>query len=287
LLTAADQSPADLHAPCHAEVDGQRINVLSPDDAVARVRARLLSGLGFTFATLNLDHLVKRRRDPAFRVAYSRATLVCADGAPIVALGRAQAPGLRRTTGADLLRPLCAMAAREGVRVAFFGSSSEIMSAAIAQLRGEFAGLDVAISESPAFGFDPTSAEAQAAGARIAASGARLCFVCLGAPKQELFADLLAQDHADIGFIGVGAAVDFIVGAQLRAPKLTQKLGMEWLWRTATDPRRLAGRYAECALLLARILVTGFGKGHRPAPRGQEFPAAGLGFGGGAVMTVA
>jgi len=252
----ADALYADVNTRSDvAEVDGQIINILNPDEAVAAVRARLLSGLGFTFATLNLDHLVKRRTSEAFRDAYARATLVCADGAPIVALGRGQAPGLRRTTGADLVLPLCAMAEREGLAVAFFGSSEEVMAGATARLREEFPELRIAFVESPAYGFDPVSPEAAAAGARIAASGAKLVFVCLGAPKQEVFADRIAQDHPGIGFIGVGAAVDFIVGAQVRAPGWMRRLGLEWFWRAASNPRRLAGRYALCALMLARIVI--------------------------------
>ena len=255
MWTKAESSSFKLFVSDLAEVDGQRINVLTPADAVARIRSRLLGGQGFTFATLNLDHLVKLRRDPAFRAAYSRATMVSADGAPVVALGRGQEPRLRRTTGADLLRPLCAMAAREGLSVGFFGSTEQILSDAIVQIRKELPELRVNFCESPAFAFDPLSAEAKAAGARIAASGAKLCFICLGAPKQEIFADILAQEHAGLGLIGVGAAVDFIVGAQVRAPRAMRALGLEWLWRAASNPRRLGGRYAECALLLARLVI--------------------------------
>ena len=256
MWTVADTLDADFNARSDvAEVDGQLINILNPDEAVAVVRGRLLSGLGFTFATLNLDHLVKRRADPAFRKAYARATLVSADGAPIVALGRGQTPSLRRTTGADLVLPLCAMAEREGLPVAFFGSTETILSGATARLREKFPELRIAYMESPAFGFDPFSDEAAAAGARIAASGAKLVFVCLGAPKQEVFADRLAQTCAGIGFIGVGAAVDFIVGAQARAPQWMRRAGVEGFWRAASNPRRLAGRYARCALLLARIVI--------------------------------
>jgi len=256
MWTVADTLYANFdNVSDHVDVDGQFINVLNPDQAVATVRSRLLSGFGFTFATLNLDHLVKRRADPAFRAAYARATLVSADGAPIVALGRAQAPSLRRVTGADLLRPLCAMAEREGLPVAFFGSSQPALDGAAARLRAEFPELRIVFAESPAFGFDPFSDAAAEAGARIVASGAKLVFLCLGAPKQELFADRLAQTHAGVGFIGVGAAVDFIVGAQKRAPRAMRRLGLEWLWRVASNPRRLAGRYAKCALLLARIVI--------------------------------
>ncbi len=255
MWTAAETPSFHVSASRFAEVDGQVINVLNPDDAVASVRSRLLAGLGFTFATLNLDHLVKLRRDRDFRAAYARATFVSADGAPIVALGRRQSPSLRRATGADLLRPLCAMAAREGLPVGFFGSSEEAMGAAIAKLIKEFPGLRVVFRESPAFGFDPFSEEARAAGARMAASGAKLCFICLGAPKQEVFADQVARYHGAIGLIGVGAAMDFIAGAQRRAPRLMRELGVEWLWRAASNPRRLGARYAQCAFLLGRIVA--------------------------------
>lgn len=256
MWTVAETLSADFDSRADvAEVDGQFVNVMNPGDAVAAARARLRAGLGFTFATLNLDHLVKRRADPAFRAAYARATLVSADGAPIVALGRGQAPALRRTTGADLLRPLCALAEREGFAVAFFGSTEAVLRRAAGRLREEFPGLRIALLESPAFGFDPFSDEAGLAGERIAASGAKLVFVCLGAPKQELFADRIAQVHRDIGFIGVGASADFIADAQVRAPRAMRRLGLEWLWRAVSDPRRLAGRYAQCALLLARILI--------------------------------
>jgi len=256
MWTVADTLEANFNARWDiAEVDGQFINVLNPEEALAAVRARLRLGVGFTFATLNVDHLVKRRADAAFREAYARATLVCADGAPIVALGRGQAPGLTRTTGADLMPPLCAMAARDGVSVAFFGSSDPVMARAVALLRRKYPDLRIAHVESPALGFDPFSDEAAAAGARIAASGAKLVFVCLGAPKQELFADRLARIYPDIGFIGVGAAVDFMGGAQRRAPRWMRRFGLEWVWRLASNPHRLAGRYARCALLLTRLVI--------------------------------
>jgi len=236
-----------------ARVDGQPINILDLDDALHSVRVRLRARLGFTFATLNLDHLVKLRADGAFRAAYARATFVSADGAPVAALARSQVPHIRRTTGADLLVPLCQLAARDGVPVALFGSTEQSLGRAAARLRELAPGLEIALLVSPPFGFDPRSAEADAFGAAIARSGAQLCFVCLGAPKQEIFADRMAQFHPTIGFVGVGAAADFQSGAQLRAPRLVGSIGLEWAWRLACQPRRMAWRYAQCAALLARI----------------------------------
>jgi exopolysaccharide biosynthesis WecB/TagA/CpsF family protein len=239
----------------YAKVDGHGVNVLNPDEAIHQVRSRLLAGRGFTFSTLNLDHLVKLRRDEAFRAAYSRATLVSADGAPVVVMCRTQAPAIQRTTGADLVRPLCQMAAREKIPVAFFGSTMQSLELAAAKLCHEFPGLLIASLVSPPFGFDPASQEAGSLGAQLARSGARLCFVCLGAPKQEKFADRMAQAFPEIGFVSVGAAVDFVAGTQVRAPRLAQAFGMEWLWRLCGNPRRLTSRYVQCALLFGRLLI--------------------------------
>ena len=237
-------------APALATIDGQAINLATQDDLVARISARAQSGQGFCLFTLNLDHLVKRRADPAFRAAYGRASFVSADGAPVVALARRQGAHLTRTTGADLIAPLCAMAAREGLPLFLFGSSQDLLVTAAEELRRRFPRLLIAGCEAPPFGFDPLSPAADAAADRMAASGAKLCLIALGAPKQELFADRLLARHPGLGCLCIGAALDFIAGGQKRAPMLAQSLGLEWVWRLATDPRRLFARYARCALLM-------------------------------------
>jgi exopolysaccharide biosynthesis WecB/TagA/CpsF family protein len=260
-----------------AQIDGHAINIVTEDDAVACVRARLRAGRGFSFATLNLDHLVKLRGDSAFRAAYARMHFVCADGAPVAALARNETPMIERVTGADLLIPLCRMAARDKMPIALIGSTRESLESAAIRLRALAPGLEIAFSHSPAFGFDPSSEEADSCGEAIAASGARLCFVCFGAPKQEMFADRMVRRHGGIGFIGVGAAVDFQSGAQVRAPRLFQALGMEWFWRLAMQPRRLAGRYWQCAALLLALRI---GSGLRPFLASEGRASWGRGGGG-------
>lgn len=236
-----------------AIVDGQAINIGTLSEAVERVVERAAQGRGFSFFTLNLDHLVKLRGDRAFREAYRRATFISADGAPVVALARKQGARLQRTTGADMVLPLCAAAAARNIPVYLFGCTQESLAGSIAHLRKRFPQLDIRGAMSPEFGFDPESAEADAAGAAIAASGAALCFVALGAPKQEIFADRMAQQHKGVGFVCIGAALDFLSGAQVRAPRVMQVAGLEWLWRLSGNPRRLAARYGRCAALLAEL----------------------------------
>lgn len=256
LTGSAPLSPAPL-----ARVDGYAVNVSTLPEAVSRILQHARAGLGFTVFTLNLDHLVKLRIDARFRQAYRRADFVTADGGPIVELARRQGARLERTTGADLVVPLCQAAEREGVPVFLFGASDRSLDGARRRLKAQFPRLDVRGCEAPPLGFDPTSPAADEAGARIAASGARLCFVAFGAPKQELFADRMASRTSGVGWVCIGAALDFLAGEQKRAPKLFQRLGLEWAYRCALSPRRLGLRYARCAALYARLSLAGL---HRP-----------------------
>lgn len=241
--------------PAVAQIDGQAINLASQADALRALTAAARGRAGFSFFTLNLDHLVKRRADAAFRAAYTRATFVSADGAPVVRLCRREAPQMQRATGADIIGPLCAAAAAQGLRLYLFGSTQSSLDQAAAALRARYSGLVIAGAEAPAFGFDPLSAAADAAADRIAASGAHIALIALGAPKQEIFADHALARCPRVGFACIGAALDFISGEQGRAPRLFRATGMEWLWRLAGNPRRLAARYWQCALLLSDLAV--------------------------------
>ena len=180
--------------------------------------------------------------------------MVSADGWPVAALARREGAAVERVTGADLVVPLCAAAARERIPIFLFGSTDESLAGASAELRRKFPMLDVRGMKSPPMDFDPMSPSAVTMAELIAASGARLCFVALGAPKQEFFADAMAARFPEIGFLCVGAALDFISGHQRRAPKIMRTLNTEWLWRTMVNPRRLAARYASCAVVLVEVL---------------------------------
>ncbi|MGQ0672238.1 MAG: WecB/TagA/CpsF family glycosyltransferase [Hyphomicrobium sp.] len=239
-----------------ATIDGWPITLADEAQTVGEVIAAAGSGEGFAVFTLNLDHLVKLRREPRFRHAYRIARYITADGAPVARLARWQDTTIMRTTGADLVEPLSAAAAAKGLSVYLFGTSPEVLARAGRELaeRTDFA-LDIAGSASPGRDFDPEGPEADAALERIAASGAKLCFVALGAPKQEVFAARAVEKGVKVGFVCIGAALDFLAGAQIRAPRMLRSNGLEWLWRLVTSPRRLATRYVRCAVVLADIVL--------------------------------
>ena len=147
-------------------------------------------------------------------------------------------------------------AAEEGLSVYLFGTTAETLASVSQRLtRQSQHTLNIAGAVAPPFGFDPTGPEADAALDRIAESGARICFVALGSYKGELFAARGVERGIRTGFVCVGAALDFISGQQVRAPKTVQRARMEWAWRLASNPKKLASRYAKCALLLPVIAL--------------------------------
>ena len=238
-------------------VDGRdlSINHASFDSLINAVTARLRVGEGFSVATLNLDHLVKLRESVAFRDAYVATDFVVADGNPIVWLSRLAGRRVELVPGSELVMPLCALTARLSVPVALYGSDAATLTAVAGRLEALHPGLRVVWQKAPPFGFDPAGPDATRDAVAIGASGARLCFIALGAPRQEIFAVRARSLAPACGFVSIGAGLDFIVGAQIRAPVWMQRLALEWFWRLLGNPRRLAGRYAACAVLLPRLVV--------------------------------
>lgn len=238
-------------------ISGERISVNVPTWAVlqARVAERLAQRQGFALATLNLDHLVKLRASPHFRSAYAAQDLVTADGNPIVWMSRLAGRPVELIPGSDAIMPLARLAAQQGVTLALVGSTDAALSAAKSYLEREVRDLEVAITIAPPMGFDPNGPAAEEIFARLTASGAGLCFVALGAPKQEIFAAVGRRKAPQMGFASIGAGLDFFAGRQKRAPRWVRRFAIEWLWRAASSPRRLAPRYAKClAILPGQIL---------------------------------
>ncbi|MBU2994042.1 WecB/TagA/CpsF family glycosyltransferase [Octadecabacter sp. B2R22] len=215
---------------------------------------RFSDGSGFSVATLNLDHVVKLRRDADFRAAYSAHSHITADGNPICWLCHlAGQKDVTLVPGSEVIDPLGALAAQHGIKVGLFGSQEPSLQAAAQGLKRAHPQIDIAMIRAPGMGFDPEGTEADAAIAAIAQSGVRLVFIALGAPKQEKFAAYAQDVLPQVGFVSIGAGLDFISGQQTRAPSWVRAIAAEWLWRMLGNPRRLVGRYASCIAILPSL----------------------------------
>ncbi len=227
-----------------------RVNVANTAALLAQVKQRLAQRSGFALATINLDHLVKLAHSAEFRASYAAHDLIVADGNPIVWLSHLARRPVSLVPGSDMVLPLAQAAANAGVGVALIGSTQAALDAACEHLMRTVPGLIVTLKIAPAMGFDPRGEAADRILREIAARDIGLCFIALGAPKQEAFAARGRALAPRTGFASVGAGLDFLAGSQNRAPRWVRAIAMEWLWRALSSPRRLIPRYAACAAIL-------------------------------------
>lgn len=246
---------ADPTVPARRAVSlfGLAIDALTMDETVDRIDRLVQAGGVHQHVAVNVDKVVKAERDPGLRAIINACDVVSADGQPIVwasrLLGR---PLPERVTGIDLMERLIARAAVTGHRVAFLGARREVVEAVAARATRDHPELNVAIARD---GYWTQDAEADVA-ASIAAARPDMLFLAIPSPAKERF---LARwkDVIGAGFVmGVGGSFDVYVGAIPRAPRLLQRLGLEWLHRLSREPRRMWRRYlVEDAAFIPLVLT--------------------------------
>lgn len=194
--------------------------------------------------TPNVDYVVRSRRDNRFRDAINAADLRVPDGMWIVYASRLAGRPLRASVTGRLLLPRLARVCRDrGRSIGIVGAAAGVAAMAAGRLEADFPGLQVRHAISPPMGFvvgSPADLEIVAA---LRAKPVDLLFVALGAPKQEIW---MLEHRADLPgtvLIGVGAGVDIVAGRFREAPRWMTRVGFEWLFRLAQEPRRLARRY--------------------------------------------
>ncbi len=204
-----------------------------------------LDGSGKHFVTTpNVDHVIRLKKDPEFAAIYKDASLVIADGMPLIWSSKLLGKPLKeRVAGSDLFPLLCELSARDGRSVYFLGSMPGVAEKAAENLAKRFPGFNMAGCYSPPFGFEKSEEHNELIVRKINESGADILFVALGAPKQEKWTHKYLPLLNVKAALCVGASIDFEAGVIQRAPEWMQKTGFEWLWRVFQDPKRLWKRY--------------------------------------------
>ena len=241
-----------MHA--RQEVFGVAVDSVDQRGAIGAILERARDDRPGYVVTPNLDHVMKLRSDAEFRNAYRNASLILPDGHPLLWMARLRGKRIHLVTGSDLVVPLCEAASQEARSVFLFGSTFEAVTTCARKLHANDNALDIAGVYAPTSGFENDAEERAEALHAIKAAAPDLLFVALGAPRQEIWAH---NNVAELGcqIVCVGAALDFVAGTQRRAPLPFRKLGLEWLWRAATQPRRLGLRYATILCWLPLLVV--------------------------------
>jgi N-acetylglucosaminyldiphosphoundecaprenol N-acetyl-beta-D-mannosaminyltransferase len=194
--------------------------------------------------TPNVDHIVRLEKDGEFKNAYDNASLVLADGMPLVFASKlARNRIIQKISGSDIFLDLIKLTDENDLSLFLLGASEETGIKAKEKLKEAFPKLKIAGRYSPPFGFEKDEIENEKIIEMINRAAPDFLFLFLGTPKQEIWI------HQNINKLKVkmafcvGATLDFYVGNQKRAPVWMQKSGLEWLWRMLSNPKRLVKRY--------------------------------------------
>ena len=222
---------------------GVMVNAVDQEEAVRRIMAAADGPTPFAGTALAVHGVMTGEQDPEHRARLNGLDLVVPDGQPVRwALNRLYGTGLRdRVYGPDLMLAVCGAAEARGYGVYLYGSTRDVLDKLVGRLHERFPELIISGAEPSKFA-RLSPGEKAATVARIRNSGARITFVGLGCPKQEVWA-YEYREALGIPVLAVGAAFDFHAGTTPQAPAWMQRRGLEWLFRLRTDPRRLWKRY--------------------------------------------
>lgn len=224
---------------------GGVVDPITPAEMLAATEAFLAGGGTAVIANHNSHSLFLLPRTPALRSFFEDADLVQIDSLPMILWGRLLGLPVgreHRSTYLDWREDFWATARDRGWRVFHVGGAAGVGETAAAEIRRRFPGVNLA-ERNGYFDIDPRSAESVALRKDIAAFDPDVILVGMGMPRQEAWIAANRPLIARGVFFPVGAAFDYEAGVQSAAPRWTGKLGVEWLYRLLSQPRRLAFRY--------------------------------------------
>jgi exopolysaccharide biosynthesis WecB/TagA/CpsF family protein len=222
---------------------GVLVNVIDLETAAQQALAAARDCRSLAVTALAVHGVMTGVSDPEQRYRLNHLDIVTPDGQPVRwALRLLHGARLKqRVYGPDLTLRLCQGAAQQHLPVYFYGSSEAVLQKLEQNLRQRFPDLSIVGLEPSRF--RPLSpAERDQVIERIRQSGARIVFVGLGCPRQEVWA-YEYRDRLNLPVLAVGAAFDFLSGNKPQAPKWMQSHGLEWLFRLSQEPSRLWRRY--------------------------------------------
>lgn len=227
---------------------GIAVDLLNYETAVGLILEHASKqGRPLSVLSANLDHLFHFGVGARWEGTLSNPKLewlTLIDGAPLVSkAAKLVGHSWPRLAGSDLIESILGGAAAKGLTVGFLGGRSETQQSALVVLRSAHPTLRVAGLWAPERGELTDPSACARLHAEIRAAGVDILVVCMGKPRQELWISQYGHLTGAKVLLAFGAVIDFLAGDLRRAPALVKGAGLEWAWRLALEPRRLAKRY--------------------------------------------
>jgi N-acetylglucosaminyldiphosphoundecaprenol N-acetyl-beta-D-mannosaminyltransferase len=223
---------------------GVRIDSAGLTESAERILDASANGTPCSVYLCNAYNLALASRDCDYRSALNKGDLNLGDGWPVRAISRLRffKPISEAPIGSDLVVRICQEGQQLGTTHGFIGSNQTVLTDLAARLRATL-GSELRITVlDPLVNSDSIDTLVDRAYEALRTDPPDVVWVGLGTPKQDYFVEALQRRLPGI-YIAVGAAFDFLSGHKRRAPRAVRYLGLEWLHRLLTEPRRLWRRY--------------------------------------------
>ena len=213
-----------------------QISGVTMDGSIAAIDEFIQSRSPHHVVTSDASSIVRAQEDEEFREVLNRADMVTPDGVGVVWMGRLlDLPLYERVSGCDMVERIAGLAAAKGYSIYLLGARPGVAEKAGRNLQGQWPGLRIAGAQHGYFSDEEEPGVLEA----IREAKPDVLFVALGIPRQEKWIRAHLEDLGVPVAIGVGGSFDVIAGEVKRAPRWVQRMGLEWLYRTVREPRRL------------------------------------------------
>ena len=204
--------------------------------------------------TINPEMISAAQSNPEFADIIKKAELVVADGIGVEIGLKILGYSIKRIAGIDLGKALIEKFTASGKSVAMIGAKPGVVDSAIVNLTKEYQNLNVVYSHDGYFDNDEDIIES------VISANPDLILVALGSPKQEFFIHNIKEKLPNSTLIGLGGSFDVWAGVVERAPKIYQKLGLEWLYITLKEPKRFKRIFPTLPLFVLKVLKERFSR---------------------------
>lgn len=236
------------------ELFGLNIDTLSFEEAINEAKNLIDGDKVSQIVTINPEMFEYANKDSDFLNLIKEAELVIPDGVGVKIALKINGCNVDRIPGVDFAKRLLKESAMNSIPVAIIGAKEEIIVKAIENLQKEISGLNIVYYHNGYFESDSDIY------AELNQKSPKLILVAMGAPKQEKFIYNAKQVLKPALMIGIGGSLDVWSGVVKRAPKVFQKLGLEWLYRTVTQPERFKRIFPTLPLFLIKAFNYKFSK---------------------------
>jgi N-acetylglucosaminyldiphosphoundecaprenol N-acetyl-beta-D-mannosaminyltransferase len=243
-LAQGQQPPGETLGPGRIRIGAVEMDLVHFSQALDAIELLVRQGKGGSVYTPNVDHIVMADSNGRFRAAYDAASLSLVDGKPVQWASRLLGlPLPEKISGSDLVWPLMDRCALCDMSVYLLGGGPGSAEKAADAIHERFPAIRIVGIDAPRINVDDPPERHRPIVERIVLAKPDIVLVGLGAPKQEIWIHEHLDDLRPAVLLGIGAAIDFMAGKVQRAPGWISRIGAEWLYRLAQEPRRLAARY--------------------------------------------